>query len=57
MLLARPINAPLTEPEALRPIPAPAKLDYTTLEERVRGRNPQLFTEEARIKSAEKNAN
>ena len=55
MLLARPINAPLTEPEALRPIPAPAKLDYATLEERVRGRNPQLFTEEARIKSAEKN--
>lgn len=55
MLLARPINAPLTKPEALRPIPAPAKLDYATLEERVRGRNPQLFTEEARIKSAEKN--
>jgi len=53
-LLARPINASLAEPEALRPIPAPAKLDYAMLEERVRGRNPQLFTEEARIKSAEK---
>lgn len=38
----------------LRPIPAPAKLDYATLEDRVRGRNPQLFTEEARIKAAEK---
>ena len=55
LLLARPSNAHLTAPEALRPIPAPAKLDYATLEERVRGRNPQLFAEEARIKSAEKN--
>nr|WP_295755272.1 TolC family protein [Undibacterium sp.] len=54
-LLARPINAPLAAPEVLRPIPTPAKLDYATLEDRVRGHNPQLFTEEARIKSAEKN--
>ena len=53
-LLARPANAALAEPDRLRPIPAPAKLDYATLEERVRGRNPQLFFEEARVKSAEK---
>ena len=54
-LLARPANAPLAAPDVLRSIPAPAKLDYATLEDRVRGRNPLLFAEEARIKSAEKN--
>lgn len=54
MLLARPVGAPLVAPDVLRPIPAPAKLDYVTLEERVRGRNPQLFADEAKIKSAEK---
>ena len=54
-LLARPANAPLAAPDVLRPIPAPAKLDYAALEDRVRGRNPLLFAEEARIKSAEKN--
>lgn len=54
MLLARPSNAPLESPDVLRPIPAPAKLDFATLEDRIRTRNPQLFTDEARIKSAEK---
>ena len=54
MLLARPTGAPITSPDALRPIPAPAQLDYATLEDRVRGRNPQLFADEAKIKSAEK---
>jgi outer membrane protein TolC len=54
MLLARPANAPIARPEELPPIPSPAQLDYATLEDRVRGRNPQLFAEEARIKSAEK---
>lgn len=53
-LLARPANAPLAEPGQLRPVPNPAQLDYSTLEERVRARNPLLFTEGARIKSAEK---
>jgi len=53
-LLARPSGAPLADPEVLRPIPSPARLDYAALEDRVRGRNPQLFAEEARIKSAEK---
>jgi cobalt-zinc-cadmium efflux system outer membrane protein len=53
-LLARPAGARLIDPEVLRPIPAPAKLDYAALEDRVRGRNPQLFAEESRIKSAEK---
>jgi outer membrane protein TolC len=54
-LLNRNTMAPLAEPELLRAIPAPAKLDYTTLEERLRARNPQLFSEEARVASAEKN--
>lgn len=54
-LLARPANAPLSEPEKLRPIPTPAKLDYATLEDRARTRNPLLSAEESRLKSAEKN--
>jgi outer membrane protein TolC len=53
-LLARPAGAPLAEPGQLRPVPSPAQLDYSALEERVRARNPRLFTEGARIKSAEK---
>ena len=53
-LVTRPANAPLAEPERLRPLPAPVKLDYAALEDRVRGRNPQLVTEEARTKVAEK---
>ena len=53
-LLARPAGANLADPEMLRPLPQPAQLDYTALEERVRARNPQLFVEDARIRSAEK---
>ena len=53
--LARPQNAPLADPSRLRPLPAPVKLDYAALEERVRARNPQIFSEDARMKAAEKN--
>lgn len=53
-LLARPPGSPLADPERLRPVPPPARLDYTALAERVRDKNPQLFAEEARIKAAEK---
>ena len=53
-LLARPATAPLAQPEKLRTLPVPGQLDAAALEERVRTRNPQLFTEEARIKAAEK---
>jgi outer membrane protein TolC len=35
-LLGRPAAAPLAMPESLRPLPAPAQLDYATLEERAR---------------------
>jgi outer membrane protein TolC len=54
-LLARPANSPLAAAERLRPLPAAARLDYAALEERLRGRNPQLFADDARIRAAEKN--
>jgi len=54
-LLARPATAALAAAEELRPVPTSAQLDYEKLAQRVRSRNPQLFTEEARIKAAEKN--
>ncbi len=53
-LLARPATAPLAQPEKLRTLPVPGQLDAAALEERVRTRNPQLFTDEALIKAAEK---
>lgn len=54
-LVGRPAQSPLADPVRLRPIPAAAKLDFVTLEQRLRGRNPQLFADEARIRAAEKN--
>jgi outer membrane protein TolC len=53
-LLARSADAPLAEPMQLRPLPAAERLGFAALAERVRARNPQLFTEGARIRSAEK---
>jgi len=54
-LLRRPPAAPLAEPQALRPLPAPAKLDYAALEARLLAANPQLTAQEAQIAAAEKN--
>lgn len=54
-LLARPAHAPLANPERLRPLPAPAKLDHATLEQRTRENNPQIFAADARMRAAEKN--
>lgn len=54
MLLARPANAALAAPERLRALPAPVKLDYAALQDRVRVRNPQIFADDARLKAAEK---
>lgn len=51
-MLARPGNAALAEPEALRPVPA--RLDHETLLVRLRERNPQLAIEAARQTGAEK---
>lgn len=52
-LLARPAGAPLQAPHGLRPVPA--TLDHAALEARVRAGNPQVFSEAARLRSAEKN--
>lgn len=54
-LLNRPAMAPLAEPEALRALPPLSKLDYTTLETRLRAHNPQLFVAQEGIAAAEKN--
>jgi outer membrane protein TolC len=53
-LLARPIHAELAEPQSLRPLPEAGTLDFDTLEERARQHNPQLASEEARLKAADK---
>lgn len=55
MLLGRRADAPLAEPEMLRTAPSPAVLEFGALADRLRGRNPQLFAEDARVRSAEKN--
>lgn len=54
MLLSRLASLPLAAPERLRPLPAPVKLDYAVLHDRVRGRNPLLFADDARFKAAQK---
>lgn len=54
-LLRRPPAAPLAEPQVLRPLPPPAKLDYVALEARLLAANPQLAAQEAQILAAEKN--
>ena len=54
-LLLRTPHAPLAEPQRLRPLPSPEKLNYAVLEERLRANNPQLFTLDAQIAAAEKN--
>ncbi len=53
-LLSRPASAPLAEPLALRPLPPPVRLDPAALAERLAAGNPQLLTEEARLRAAEK---
>lgn len=54
-LLLRDPDAPLAEPQRLRPMPAPAKLEFAALAERLRNRSPQLFTLEAQLAAADKN--
>ncbi len=53
-LLSRPVNAPLVDPQHLPEMPSAAKLDETTLLERLRAQNPQLRIADASILSAEK---
>jgi len=52
-LLARASNAPLATPEALPLVPVAANLRADDLMARAQQRNPQLFSEAARIRSAE----
>ena len=54
-LLARPLDAALAEPIALKALPEPATLDFSALSERLRQASPQIAIEQARFKSAEKN--
>jgi outer membrane protein TolC len=53
-LLARKATARLAPPERLRPVPPPSKLDEDALVDRLQTHNPQLFANDARIRSAEK---
>ena len=52
-VLARPATAALAAPEQLRPLPAAARLQYGALEERVRSRSPQLFSQDAQVRAAQ----
>ena len=54
-LLLRNPSAPLAEPMKLRAIPAPAKLEFTALADRLSSQNPQLFSLDAQLSSADKN--
>ena len=54
-LLRRAPDAPLAEPQRLRPIPDSATLHYAALEDRLRAKNPQLFTIDAQVAASEKN--
>lgn len=54
LLLARPADAALAPPEALRPLPEPSQLEFGALAERLRTTNPALLVESARLQSAEK---
>ncbi|MGB8883644.1 MAG: TolC family protein, partial [Azonexus sp.] len=51
-MLARNASAPLAEPAALRPLPA--RLESSTLNERLLAKNPQLAIEAARVDGAGK---
>jgi outer membrane protein TolC len=53
-LLARPIGAPLAEPQNLRALPGAEKLDFAALEQRALAHNPQLAADEAKWKAADK---
>ena len=55
VLLLREPYAPLVDPQRLRPLPAPARLEYSVLSELLRERNPQLFTLQAQLAVADKN--
>ncbi len=51
-LVARPVAAPLAEPDRLRPLPTPARLQSGDLEDRARTRSPLVAAEAAKARSA-----
>lgn len=53
-LLGRSPSSPLAVPERLRPLPAPAALNFAALAEQARAKNPAIFAEESRVQAAEK---
>jgi outer membrane protein TolC len=53
-LLARPMQAPLAEPQSLRALPGAGQLDFAALEQRALAHNPQLAGDEAKWKAADK---
>ncbi|MFA6903257.1 MAG: TolC family protein [Gallionellaceae bacterium] len=53
-LLREPFAA-LAEPQRLRALPAPAKLEFGLLAERLRAQSPQLLSVEAQVSAADKN--
>lgn len=53
-LLLRDPYAPLADPQRLRPLPVPAKLEFSVLAERLRNHSPQLFTLGAQFAAADK---
>ncbi len=53
-LLARPAAAPLADPQHVRPLPPPARLDPAALAERLSSANPLVAVDDARIVAAER---
>ncbi|MDO9054015.1 MAG: TolC family protein [Gallionella sp.] len=53
VLLSRPVMAALVQPSQLRPVPAAARLDLASLNEKLRARNPALQMADAGITEAE----
>ncbi|MDP1593523.1 MAG: TolC family protein [Gallionella sp.] len=53
VLLSRPVMAALVQPAKLRPVPAAARLDLATLNEKLLARNPELQMADAGITEAE----
>ncbi len=53
-LLARPFAAPLAEPQSLRALPTADKLDFAALEQRAREHSPQLASDDAKFRAADK---
>lgn len=55
ILLQREPYATLADPQRLRTLPVPAKLEFSVLAEQLRNHNPQLFTLQAQLNVADKN--